>query len=130
MKYFLFIVFSVILFGCKKDNDDEPLNQTVEVTYIIETTVTGFSEVKYMEWERTNGHAYKTWPITSPGTYTVKTNIPKGTGAEISARHPSSNSFKVILKGSDGSIINESTTITFYAGPPSYYYGRALGTAK
>src|SRR5688572_30755339 len=126
MKHFLITIWlSILLIGCKKDDEDEPLNQTVEVTYIFETSVGGFSEIKYMVWDRTNGHTYKPWPISSPGTYSIKAKIPIGTAAEVSATHPGSNKFKLILQGSDGSIINESKTINYYPGPPGYYYGRA-----
>ena len=125
----IIVLLLVFCNGCKKD-DNEDANRTVEVTYTIETSVGGFSEVKYKVWDKTNGHTYKAWAISSPGTYSVKSQIPIGTEAEVSATHPGSNKFKLILKGSDGSIIDESTTITRVAGPPSYYYGRAIGVAK
>lgn len=119
MKKILIIV--LILSACSKKKQVDPA--LVTVTYEIQTTVAGFSQVKYMEYQSSStGSALVDWNIAAAGTFTKTAKVPKGSLAELSAIHPSSNSWKLVIKSSTGQILNESTSISYYAGPPSYYF--------
>lgn len=126
MKKLLF--FLLLLSACSKKQVGSNL---VDITYEVQTTVTGFNQLRYMEYKsESEGSVLVDWNITSSGTFTKMVKIPKGTLAEISGIHPTSNSWKIIIHSSNGTVLNQSDAISYFPGPPSYYYKTVDASAQ
>ena len=128
MKY-IFIFFIALTFtSCKKDNVSAS-GEFTDVIYEIQTSDIGFTYVKTVEYDPVNGPSQNTavdWPITSAGTLKKTVRIKRGFRAEITAAHPSSDKWKLIIRNADGQMLASSTPT--FSPPPlnSYYSGFSI----
>jgi hypothetical protein len=129
MKIILLALFALV--ACKKDSNDSKGADLVDITYQVQTDVTGFAHVQYMTYVSYEvGEKLIEWNITTTGLNTVVAKVPRGNLCQLEIMHPNSNKFSGIIKASDGTILKQSSSPTFYSNNPTYYYISLDAAAK
>jgi hypothetical protein len=119
----IFLVISIFLFvSCDKPRVNE--NEYVNITYELQTNVTGFTQIKYGKFYSLStgisGIEMQDWPISGTGTFTQTESIRKGFIAEIYAIHPGSNDWFLKIKSANGTVLKTST-VSFITDS-NYYF--------
>jgi len=107
-------------------------NESVTITYELQTSVGGFIQIQYGTFyslsNGSSGIQFQNWTVSGTGTFTHTESIRKGFIAEIHAIHPTSANWSLRVISSTGTTLK--TSVPSYITDSSFYYCKAAASAQ
>ncbi|NSL88833.1 hypothetical protein [Chitinophaga solisilvae] len=118
MRKWLQLFVCISIFFCSGCTKEEEKPDTTEVVFQLESrTDIPFGDVEYGE-----GTApLKKWTVSGVGTFEQTMNLKTGSGIRFSARHPSSDKWKISVRSTDGNLLIEGAVKASPGATDKYY---------
>lgn len=122
------VLFLGLVVACDKPKVNE--NESVNIIYEVQTTVTGFTQVKFGRFVSLpngfSGIVMENWTISGTGAFTRIEPIRRGFIAELFAVHPTSDNWSLKIKATNGTVLRAGTPVFI---PDSNFYSASISAA-